>query len=179
MSVPKEEVLKMYDDVRRSVSNAVNDISAISLSNKEEQQHIINIRNRLNEISQNFNQEISNLETNSEWEKFTIAFFGETNAGKSTIIESLRIIFKEKERQNQIENGHSKLADLEMKFSENTDTLIDDLNKSMSVYTNEIRNIEKQVSRIKVENKSRVINNILFTTLGIILGFLLILIYYK
>lgn len=105
MSIAKQEVVKLYNDVKSSVSHAINDISAISLSNKEEQQHIINIKNRLNDISQNFNQEISDLETNSEWEKFTIAFFGETNAGKSTIIESLRIIFKEKERQKQIESG--------------------------------------------------------------------------
>lgn len=38
---------------------------------------------------------ISTLDKNAEWEKFTIAFYGETNAGKSTIIETIRILLKE------------------------------------------------------------------------------------
>lgn len=176
MSIPKQEILKMYDEVKISVSHAINDIGAISLSNKEEQQHLVNIKNRLNDISHNFNQEISDLETNSEWEKFTIAFFGETNAGKSTIIESLRIIFKEKERQKQIESGYAQLADLEKIFSENSDMLIAELNKSMANYTDEVRNIEKQISEIKRENKP-VVNNILFTVIGVVFGIVLILFY--
>ncbi|HIQ35665.1 MAG TPA: hypothetical protein EYH52_13750 [Acinetobacter venetianus] len=176
MSIAKQEVVKLYNDVKSSVSHAINDISAISLSNKEEQQHIINIKNRLNDISQNFNQEISDLETNSEWEKFTIAFFGETNAGKSTIIESLRIIFKEKERQKQIESGYAQLADLEKSFSENSDTLIAELNKNMSNYTDEVRNIEKQISEIKRERKP-VMSNILFTIIGAVLGVVLMFVY--
>jgi len=176
MSAPKQEIVKLYNDVRNSVSHAVNDISQISLSNHDEQQHIINIKNRLSDISQSFNQEINNLETNSEWEKFTIAFFGETNAGKSTIIESLRIIFKEKERQKQIENGEAQLADLEKSFSKNSDALMTELNASMNNYTNEIRNIGKQISEIKREKKPAM-NNVLVAILGLIFGVILTSIY--
>ena len=39
---------------------------------------------------------IETLKRTQEWDIFTIAFYGETNAGKSTIIESLRLYFKEK-----------------------------------------------------------------------------------
>ncbi|WP_313400998.1 DUF726 domain-containing protein [Stenotrophomonas sp.] len=35
------------------------------------------------------------LEENAEWNTFTIAFYGETGAGKSTLIETLRIILQE------------------------------------------------------------------------------------
>lgn len=35
------------------------------------------------------------LENSAEWDAFTIAFYGETNAGKSTIIEALRILLGE------------------------------------------------------------------------------------
>lgn len=38
---------------------------------------------------------IEHLEKNSEWSVFTIAFYGETNAGKSTLIETLRILLSE------------------------------------------------------------------------------------
>ncbi|MFW2082333.1 hypothetical protein ACNPQK_15310 [Acinetobacter guillouiae] len=176
MPIAKQEVVSLYNEVKESVSHAINDISAISLSSAEEQNHILNIKNRLNEISQNFNQEINNLEKNSEWDKFTIAFFGETNAGKSTIIESLRIVFKEKERQKQIENGEAQLVDLEKTFSENTDILIAELNKSMQEYTNEIRNIKKQISVIKRENQLAM-NNTLFVIMGVVLGVILTFVY--
>ena len=35
------------------------------------------------------------LQANSEWETFTIAFYGETGSGKSTIIETLRVLLNE------------------------------------------------------------------------------------
>lgn len=44
------------------------------------------------------------LEQVAEWEVFTIAMYGETNAGKSTVIETLRILFGEPDkRQSQAE----------------------------------------------------------------------------
>ncbi len=176
MSIAKEEIVSLYNEVKDSVSHAINDISSISLSSEDDQKHIVNIKNKLSEISENFNQDINNLEKNSEWEKFTIAFFGETNAGKSTIIESLRIIFKEKERQKQIENGNAYLEDLETSFSEHSNALISDLNKSMKDYTNEMRSIEKQIAVIKKENKSAM-NNKMVAVVGVICGVILTLIY--
>ncbi len=40
-------------------------------------------------------KELESLRNNEEWENFTIAFYGETGAGKSTLIECLRMFFKE------------------------------------------------------------------------------------
>jgi nicotinamide riboside kinase len=40
-------------------------------------------------------QGIADLERRAQWDVFTIAFYGETNAGKSTIIEALRILLAE------------------------------------------------------------------------------------
>ncbi len=40
-------------------------------------------------------KELESLKNNEEWENFTIAFYGETGAGKSTLIECLRLFFKE------------------------------------------------------------------------------------
>ena len=176
MAIAKQEIVNLYNEVKSSVSHAINDISEISLSTTEEQNHILNIKNRLSDISHSFNQDIEGLEENSEWDKFTIAFFGETNAGKSTIIESLRIIFQEKERQKQIENGEAQLVELEKSFSENSDILIAELNKKMKEYTNETRSIAKQISEIKRENKPRN-NSVLVGVLGGILGVILTVIY--
>ena len=38
---------------------------------------------------------LSEIKTSARWDKLVIAFFGETNAGKSTIIETFRILFDE------------------------------------------------------------------------------------
>ncbi|WP_241829667.1 AAA family ATPase [Helicobacter pylori] len=43
------------------------------------------------------------MKNNEEWENFTIAFYGETGAGKSTLIECLRMFFKEQSKADQQE----------------------------------------------------------------------------
>ncbi len=48
-------------------------------------------------------KELESLKNNEEWENFTIAFYGETGAGKSTLIECLRIFFKEQSKVVQQE----------------------------------------------------------------------------
>lgn len=48
-------------------------------------------------------KELESLKNNEEWGKFTIAFYGETGAGKSTLIECLRLFFKEPSKINQQE----------------------------------------------------------------------------
>ena len=44
---------------------------------------------------------LQELEKNAEWDALTVALYGETNAGKSTIIETLRILLGEKTKQEQ------------------------------------------------------------------------------
>lgn len=46
-------------------------------------------------------EQLTLLEKNVEWDTFTIAFYGETNAGKSTIIETLRILLGEELKKEQ------------------------------------------------------------------------------
>ncbi|WP_423752032.1 GTPase [Helicobacter pylori] len=48
-------------------------------------------------------KELESLKNNEEWENFTIAFYGETGAGKSTLIECLRMFFKEQSKMDQQE----------------------------------------------------------------------------
>ncbi|GAA8572657.1 hypothetical protein KYTH32_09330 [Helicobacter pylori] len=55
-------------------------------------------------------KELESLKNNEEWEKFTIAFYGETGAGKSTLIECLRLFFNMK---NYRGNEHAELKELQ------------------------------------------------------------------
>ena len=176
MSSEKLAFQGLYSEAKSNVETALTNISSIQLEDTQGKEHLQNVIARLNNISDQFSEDMKFLEENSELDKFTIAFFGETNAGKSTIIESLRIIFQEKERQKQIENGEAQLVELEKSFSENSDILIAELNKKMKEYTNETRSIAKQISEIKRENKPRN-NSVLVGVLGGILGVILTVIY--
>lgn len=49
----------------------------------------------LTQHQQALQQQLDKLEKNAEWNTFTIAFYGETGAGKSSIIETLRILLQE------------------------------------------------------------------------------------
>ncbi len=50
---------------------------------------------RLSEHRTALYMRLAELEKNAEWNTFTIAFYGETGAGKSTLIETLRILLQE------------------------------------------------------------------------------------
>lgn len=52
-------------------------------------------RTLLIQHQQELQQQLDKLEKNAEWNTFTIAFYGETGAGKSSIIETLRILLQE------------------------------------------------------------------------------------
>ena len=60
-----------------------------------------NAHQQLDAFRQKLNENIDSLQKNAEWNTFTIAFYGETNAGKSTIIETLRILLKEQSKRSR------------------------------------------------------------------------------
>jgi predicted ATPase len=91
---------------------AMTDIAELKVESKEGRERLANIAHTLRDIQAGFDEELEFLETNAEWEKFTMAFFGETNAGKSTIIESLRILFNEESRRELIDENQGNLNQL-------------------------------------------------------------------
>lgn len=91
---------------------------------KKTKLEVLNILNKFK--SEILDKEINELKNVQEWNKFVIAFYGETNAGKSTIIEALRIYFKEEKKVEEqkkfkdiLENNNQKLCELENKINNN------------------------------------------------------------
>ncbi|MES2870536.1 MAG: hypothetical protein V4749_13285 [Pseudomonadota bacterium] len=58
-------------------------------------------QSKLQEIEQALTNAINELKDNAEHKTFTVAFYGETNAGKSTLIETLRILLRENTKREQ------------------------------------------------------------------------------
>jgi GTP-binding protein EngB required for normal cell division len=75
----------------------------IEIDNEKAKETFNNVKVILENINNDVASEYNELKRNTEWENFTIAFYGETNAGKSTIIETLRIIWKETQKQKSIQ----------------------------------------------------------------------------
>ena len=95
----KTEIETKYDEVGNILNDSLTKAKSIHLLGEEEQGELADIISRLEIINTSFHAEIEKLHNSSEWDRFCIAFFGETNAGKSTIIESLRIIYDEETRR--------------------------------------------------------------------------------
>lgn len=128
----KEEVDELANQIQNLAHNKLN-IEQNSLDTK----HINQI---IQELQTNIQKSISDLEDNAEWKSFQIAFFGETNAGKSTIIETLRILLKEPskiERNKQFKELSDKLGIYAEKFYKVRD---------------ELENIQDQLNNIAEKN---------------------------
>lgn len=127
LSEDKFEPTEIYNFILTKVEELKDYIFKMELSDKEVQEKQEEIKEALDSIVYKLNSNINELKDNSEWDRFTIAFYGETNAGKSTLIETLRILLNEKE----------KLKDREkyQKIDEN----INSLKNEREVYDNKIK----------------------------------------
>ncbi|WQU29584.1 50S ribosome-binding GTPase [Helicobacter pylori] len=93
----------IYLDVKASIENLQNIFK--NADDKDEKlkrfnQEALEVFQKLERESL---KELESLKNNEEWENFTIAFYGETGAGKSTLIECLRMFFKEQSKVDQQE----------------------------------------------------------------------------
>lgn len=104
----------LYNGILQQLDAASTEISGLKIDNKEGQAKLADITQKMQDLRAGFKDELLFLENNAEWEKFTLAFFGETNAGKSTIIESLRILFDEESRRELLKRNQGDLK----KFSD-------------------------------------------------------------
>ncbi len=93
----------IYLDVKASIENLQNIFKNTDNENerlKKFNQEALEVFQKLESESL---KELESLKNNEEWEDFTIAFYGETGAGKSTLIECLRLFFKEQSKRDQQE----------------------------------------------------------------------------
>jgi len=134
----KEKIEQHYNEVKGVISQALQESFAEEYNNEEENSFAQNLRKQLTEINETFMKEINELEQTSEWDKLCISFFGETNAGKSTLIESLRIIYNEESRLQKILANKQK-----------TQEALDENNKAYSTLVEQTENIKNFIKKKK------------------------------
>ncbi len=93
----------IYFDVEKSIK----DLQNIFKNTDDKDERLKRFNQEALEVFQKLGleslKELESLKNNEEWENFTIAFYGETGAGKSTLIECLRMFFKEQSKVVQQE----------------------------------------------------------------------------
>lgn len=85
----------IYEQVQKQINDVIQKLIVQQDSGKVAENITPAIHN-LNILNQRIQKEYEELKKLSEWKRFTIAFYGETNAGKSTLIEALRLFLGEK-----------------------------------------------------------------------------------
>ena len=143
------EFSQLYERVQTDVSKALSDLSDINIASTKGNKHLEAVRETLTRLQENFSNEIDYLDSQAEWETFTMAFFGETNAGKSAIIESLRILFQEQDRQALIARNQAQTRDLQATFSSKTEQLIQELSSHYNDFSIDLSDLSRQASQLR------------------------------
>lgn len=102
-----------YSEIAASLASASTEIQSLHISNEEGRSKREELLATLRGTEERFAKDLEMLRRNAEWDKLNVAFFGETNAGKSTVIEALRILLDEKQRRSLLESNHHDLRRFE------------------------------------------------------------------
>lgn len=86
-------IVAKYKDFDTILDNSIAELQNLHFSNKEFVKLKNDIATTLKDTIVDLKHEVENNIKNVRWDKLVIAFFGETGAGKSTIIETFRILF--------------------------------------------------------------------------------------
>lgn len=140
---------RLYDDVGRNIEQTLADIAGLHVENEDAKKQLNAMTAQLQILQNTFNQKLAYLQEHAEWDKFTLAFFGETNAGKSTIIESLRIVFDETSRRQLLQNNQNDLQKAEQELREHLTQLRDDLGRIYSDVVDKISAISFSAIRLQ------------------------------
>lgn len=126
------EIKKIYDFVEDKLSKVQSNLQKIDEKNVGEEQNKAKALKEAKRIFKKFEEkahkEIKDLKSVGEFKTYTIAFYGETNAGKSTIIESLRLYFNEATKQEQ----RVKFEQNHQNYSKILESLHNDIKNNLS-----------------------------------------------
>ena len=103
----RNSLKQKYNRLIENLQNTISSVETIKNENK-------NIAGIQDDIKNTINRYIEDCKRNADkainatvWDKLVIAFFGETGAGKSSIIETFRILFNEETREAEIKRKGS------------------------------------------------------------------------
>jgi hypothetical protein len=142
-------IQNLYEEISKNLHNAVNELNNLPSSGTKVSSTIQDTQGKLGNLQKKFDEELQFLKQNSEWDEFAIAFFGETNAGKSTIIESLRILFNDPSREELLKLEQEEKKDLLDKYDAAINRLKSTSEKDVNGVYAEIESIKKSIKSLQ------------------------------
>lgn len=102
---------EIYTTILNEVNNLIQSLKA-ETTDDEIRKSQEDAQKQLEGVHREINCALESLQKNAEWDVFSIAFYGETNAGKSTLIETLRILLKESTKLKEREEFKRIIDDI-------------------------------------------------------------------
>lgn len=151
-----------YQNVKDTIDSAMESTEGLDVKGNDENKFLGEVRKQIGKINDDFKKEIDALEQSAEWDKFCIAFFGETNAGKSTLIDTLRICYDEQSRLESVLSNKKECNDLLERHSA-------EMEKSVKA----LEDIRRMASQATKQMKTLKIRAVVSFLLGILIGAIL------
>lgn len=148
LSDPRTRFSAIYRSISDDITAASQSISSLDFDHEDGRKAVDHIVAKLDEMQKKFSSELEDLQQNVEWDTFTVAFFGETNAGKSTIIESLRILFNEESRARLLQDNSYDLVKYEQAFESHVELVRAALLSAHECNLKEFRKVRHAVERL-------------------------------
>lgn len=140
---------QIYDEISTGIQSTRKQLEKLKVDHVEGRRHVAAVVQTLQEIEHGFTTEIELLHEHAEWDKFTVAFFGETNAGKSTVLESLRILFKEETRQKLLDDNAQDLTRYEQALQEHLDRIREGVQSASQRHAERLREVLTRMEAIE------------------------------
>lgn len=159
----KKRQRDIYVNILAEIEKLLSTLEKSSCSHEVEQYREEAIK-KLDGVKKEVIQNINSLEENSEWNTFTIAFYGETNAGKSTLIESLRIFLNEHKKIEEHKLFNTLNLNLEdiCRAIGNRKEVLNEISerfeKSKKGMLSQINNLEAEVKQSNLESENSISN---------------------
>ncbi len=151
----------IYDEIQRQVVFVFNKLAEQQGSEGRVGEDISAAVEGLGALNKTIQDEYDKLKELSEWTHFTIAFYGETNAGKSTLIEALRLLlkepsklksqsqFKEAQRRSGLtQEAFDKVRHSIMSSEDKIESVKKELGKLDQKYSGAIKKVELEILRL-------------------------------
>ncbi|WP_258220071.1 GTPase [Helicobacter pylori] len=133
-------------DIYLGVEKSIKELQSIFKNTDDKDEKLKKFNQEALEVFQKL--ELESLKNNEEWENFTIAFYGETGAGKSTLIECLRMFFKERSKVDQQERFKRLYSNYQNNYQDD-ERLIEQYDTEISDFQKTLQDLENELISLK------------------------------
>ncbi len=146
----RNKIVEIYKNIQFNIDDLIGNIKnsrTIKLNDEDSQSVLIK---QLSCIGVKTKKELESLEKHSNWDRFTIAFYGETGAGKSTLIEALRLFFRESSKLEE----QAKFKQIQQEKGL-TQEAFDTIEAEIKELDDELKNIEEKIKSSEQESETK------------------------